>query len=267
MIAPYIFEPITQYHANPAWGSSAAKRALISPQAAHDAKRGVGKKDSAGFAFGNAWDAWWTERARCVIRPGDFDGRTKEGKAWLAALAADALALTPADARVIELATSRMHALNRELLNDQGLIRQAVFRGTMDGVAAQCRPDLMRVELPDIELFDLKTTSKPLEQIQRQVVSYGYHFQAAWYRRLVAQSYQLEREAVGFCLVVTETESPYRTERIILDSDFMRLGDQMVDQALHIIRRATETGDWNQYPPYMRAIGPPRWAINHEEGF
>ena len=101
-------EPEAEYFSSGAWGSSSARRALVSPQAAWDNFTGIEQISSSAFALGTAWDRHLTGEGQYIVRPADVDGRTKEGKAWLASVPADAQVITAQEGEKIALMEKRM---------------------------------------------------------------------------------------------------------------------------------------------------------------
>ena len=252
---PWICESESEYFTSQSWGSSDARKALISPRCAQDYRTGVAKATSSGFAMGTAWDIFHTGRADdLVIRPADMDGRTKEGKAWAAANAGKAT-VTAEEWETIKRMAERMPFNCLEVTasaRGKGQC-QMVGRTTLEGVSVQCRVDLMDNGI----LYDLKTTSKPIDQFAKAAFGYGYHIQAGWYR-MVAQA--VTGKDMPFRFIVTETVAPWRTVEFIPDSDFTALGDAKAREALAIIAACTKSGEWPETISPTCTLSLPKWA-------
>jgi hypothetical protein len=252
---PWITEPESEYFTSQSWGSSDARKALISPRCAMDYRTGVAKATSSGFAMGTAWDIFHTGDATSLaIRPADLDGRTKEGKAW-ASENAGKVTVTHEEWETIKRMGERMpfnciEATATARANKQC---QLVGRTDMDGVSVQCRVDLLSGGV----LYDLKTTSKPIEQFAKAAFGYGYHVQAGWYRMV---AHAITGKDWPFRFIVTETVAPWRTVEFIPDSDFTAYGDAKAREALAIIAECTRKNEWPETISPTCTLTLPKWA-------
>jgi hypothetical protein len=246
-------EPEDPYFASGAWGSTSAKKCLISPRAGRDAFDGVDEKDSPALSLGRVVDAYWTG-GEVIQRPSGLDGRTKDGKAWLAAHEGKLVA-NEDQLRKLSLINDRMpdpiHRLMAAAKDAKAC--QRVFRTQTEGVWVQARFDL----LVGHHGYDLKTTSKPLEDFARSAVTYGYPFQMAWYAWVASLCGHVLQ---GFRFIVCETESPYRTAMFTPDSDFLAFGEAQRIAAFDVIKRSTVSGDWSDNTGAERILTLPTWA-------
>ena len=252
---PLFHEPEELYHNSFAIGSTTAKKALVSLRHAKDHMEGIDLPESSGFSLGSAWDETITGVPSFVVRPDGLDGRTKEGKAWLAENEGknilkpdEAAALARMRERVpSEIAAMFEFARNPDCFQLVGRVSLAA------GLSIQCRLDMLIAALA----YDLKTTSAPLEEFGRSAFKYGYHIQAGWYM-LVCQlvGYPLS----GFRFIVTETKSPYRTMEFIPDSEFMEIGYGQACKALKALEYAFANDDWTDKTPGPMILSLPKWA-------
>lgn len=258
----WLREDAEQYHATPnAWGSSLAKLALKSPRMAKDKIDGlIPSSESAAFSLGTAWHTMLTGVGKAhIVRPEGIDGRSKEGKAWLAEHAGS-LILTNEQAGTLDLMRARIDPIigrRIEAWKREGNC-EVVARINHNGWCEQARPD-MACDFAGL-IVDLKTTGKPIEEFARSAFSYGYPFQAGWYRRVVRQ-FMRESNSRRFILLVTETVSPYRTVQMEPDADWLEYGDQQADKAAAIIAQCYETGDWSDQTLVEQSLSLPAWAM------
>jgi hypothetical protein len=253
MMLGHLFdEPEADYFASGAWGSSSARKAIRSPQAAMDSFQGIDAPSSSAFGLGTAWDRSITGVGKWAVRPPGLDGRTKEGKAWLAEQDADTQIITVDEGRKIERMRERMPApLYGMLLQSQF---QQVSRVKAGSIAMQARYDVVS----NGRIIDLKTTSKPLDDFPRSVITYGYHFQAAWYRTVWALA--TGDAPPEFWFLVTETQSPYESRLFMPDEEFYAVAHELVQRAMCVLEECTVSGDWTSPAASIATLSLPKWA-------
>lgn len=247
------------YFSSGAWGSTSARRALVSIAAAHDTFTGMDGKDKTdALALGSAVDA-----ALCpcphakplVVRPADIDGRTKEGKGWLAEHAGHQV-ITAAMGETIDRIRDRMAAPVQMMLEMAAERQQfqRVFRAVSpEGLPVQCRFDILRGDQP----YDLKTTSTTLEAWPRSAWEYGYAFQAAWYSWVAGLC---GRKLAPMRYLVVETRSPWRSCIYTPDSEWLAAGEAQRMQAVDLLTDAWRSDCWSDNGPLDRILSLPRWA-------
>lgn len=253
--SPLFHEPEAEYHSGFAVGSTTAKKALVSVRHAKDHMEGIDKTESSGFSLGRAWDETITGTPSFVVRPADLDGRTKEGKAWLAENADKSIlkveeseALGRMIARIpSEIATMFALAKSEDAFQLVGRVPLA------HGLTVQCRLDMLLGRIA----YDLKTTSKKLNDFESEAYKYGYHIQAGWYM-LVCQMAGFPLD--GFRFIVTETKSPYRTVEFIPDSEFLGFGFAYAAKALQLMQDAFAKDNWNDPTTGPMTLSLPKWA-------
>ncbi len=107
-------------------------------------------------------------------------------------------------------------------------------------------------------LADYKTaqTAAP-GKFGKSAADYGYHMQAAWYRRL-ARALGIA-EDVRFLFVVQSKEPPYLVSIIELDADDIDRGDHLNRQAIATFAACQQSGQWPGYPAEVHRVSLPGW--------
>jgi hypothetical protein len=114
-------------------------------------------------------------------------------------------------------------------------------------------------------LADYKTTaSADPDDLERFVIRYGYHMQAAWYRDLVI-GLGLARSA-PFLFVFQEKDAPYLVHVVELDADLLHMGEVRNRQALQVFADCTAADVWPGYNDAgISTVTAPRWALRQFE--
>lgn len=272
------------YHAHPSISSSAINTALRSPLHYHAqyVARAVERTESASMRLGTMVhtavlepDEW---SARYIVAP-DVDRRTKAGKeAWAQFLA---------EAKGYEVITNeeaaKAHAMAAVVLEHPAagpLLRgdfvepereaSYFWRDAETGLECRCRPDSFDGEI----IVDLKTTKDASPSFfwrddegrlherhggfARSVANYGYHVQAAWYRRGVeAVTGRMPRHVI----VAVETTAPYAVAVYELDALALEEGERLCQRAITTIAECQRVGRWPGYGDEIQRLGLPRWAV------
>mgnify|MGYP003455828787 FL=1 len=96
-----------------------------------------------------------------------------------------------------------------------------------------------------IDVVDVKTTSDGRHRkFQSAIMEYGYHIQAAWYRRLVAE---LSPKPIKYRFIVLELEPVVRINCWTLAEQAIDLGDERVDWLLERLEECREKNRWPDY--------------------
>lgn len=199
---------------------------------------------------------------RYMLKPEGLDMRTKEGKAWKAALPAGVLTI---DADEYATALAQRDAVQgvpelAELLADGVAEVSAFWRDDETGLQGKCRPDWVHT-LSDgrVILVDVKTTidASP-SQFGRSVWRYGYHRQAAWYSAGYARAAGVE--VAGFVFAAVTNAHPFIGAAHTLDDDYMRIGQDECRRLLDEYADCKLTGRWPAFPG-MNLLSPPAWAM------
>lgn len=258
------------YHALPAISSSAIIKALRSPlhYFAEYVARAAERTESASMRLGTMVHTavlepeTWEERY--IVAPSGIDRRTKAGKeAWAAfeAEAAEREVITSEEA-------AKAHAMAAVVLEHPAagpLLRgdfveperetSYFWRDPDTGLECRCRPDSFDGEV----IVDLKTTTDASPSgFAKSVANYGYHVQAAWYRRGVAAvTGRMPRHVI----VAVETSAPYAVAVYELDALALEEGDRLCQRAITTIAECQRSGRWPGYGDEIQRLGLPRWAV------
>jgi hypothetical protein len=113
---------------------------------------------------------------------------------------------------------------------------------------------------------DVKTAADAsFEVFSRACVKFGYHRQAALYRRI---HHEVTHESFRFLHIVVENEPPYDCAFWPLDDEAIAAGEREIDRALYIWRCCEEMNYWpglqfdyetREYS--MTPLSLPRWAL------
>lgn len=203
---------------------------------------------------------------RYILKPEGLDMRTKDGKAWKAALPAG---VDMIDADQYATALAQRDAVRgvpelAELLADGVAEVSAFWRDDETGLQCKCRPDWVHT-LSDgrVILVDVKTTKDcSPHQFSRSAWGYGYHRQAAWYSAGYAKAAGVE--VAGFVFAAVSSAHPFIAAAHTLDDDYMRIGQDECRRLLDEYADCKLTGRWPAYPG-MNLLSPPAWAVQGDD--
>ena len=202
------------------------------------------------------------------VRP-RVDGRTKEGKAAIAAAEAAGPEVQWVKADLFDRARECMDALLGndwvEMLLTKAMTKAKVetfIEWELEGIRCGGTPDAVFTE-GDL-IIDLKTTkdARPSE-FAKSVASFGYARQAAWYRYGCQQTYGMADSR--FVFVVVKTSAPFEVAVYELDERAIATGfDEMVQLCLEWKYRHT-SGNWKaNWQTGINTISLPRWYEMHK---
>jgi hypothetical protein len=267
-----VFEdmPIAEYHASTAVSNSKLKALADCPAVYfgqyEDQRRPADKPPTPALVEGALAHCLTLEPgaadARYAIKPPDHDGRTREGKAWLASVPRATQVVTDEQWRnaLEQAAAVRRVPELAEILAEGRAEVSAFWIDAATGVHCRCRPDFVH-PLPDGRdiLFDLKSTpdSRP-EAFRRAVYEYGYHRQAAFYTR--GWQAASGREVAAFVFGAVNKTWPFIAVPCLLDDPAMERGDDECTQLLQLYTRCRAAGVWPAYGDGVHVIGLPAWA-------
>ena len=265
--------PHEQYLRHPALSVSGAKT-LVRPggpaRFRHEREHGRPPKDA--FDVGHAaHDAVLGVGPELVIIDAD-DWRTAAAKQArdLARASGKVPILTKTADQVADMARAlRAHPVASRLLHvTSGEPEVSLFwHDAEHDVDRRGRVDWLRT--PDgngrLIVVDYKTTTDASPAaIERAVVNFGYHQQAAWYRDLVI-GLGLAKSA-PFLFVFQETAAPYLVHVVELDPDLIAMGDDRNRQALRLFADCTERDVWPGYNDEgISSVSAPTWALRQHE--
>lgn len=269
-IADGIYTAMTEeaYRALPYVNASSIKAGRTSMQHMKLAMSGY-SESSAAKELGTITHAMLLEPAkldRVVVAPDFGDLRTKAAKeakaAWTAGL--------PAGAMVVDVETyqaaqgmveaCRRHQTMRDLLAADGSSELVlVWTDAETGLRCKARVDrLIHGHL----ILDVKTARAAGSfAFTRAVAAYGYHMQAAWYRRAVAAT---TGELLPFVFAVLESSAPYSCCLYELDHQALEQADSINSQILRQWAACIESGEYTsiQQDGQVQLLELPGWAFS-----
>jgi exodeoxyribonuclease VIII len=201
---------------------------------------------------------------RYLIRPPEIDGRSKEGKAWLANVPASVEVCTVEEmaASQAQAASLRAHPVIGPLLAAGKAECSAFWLDPATGVLCKCRPDWLSPAGNEggVIIVDIKTAidASPAG-FAKAVANWVYHLQAAHY----SDGYALAtgKPVLGFLFAVVESSPPYAAAAYMLD-------DETLDKARAInaalgdrYATALRTDTWPGYPEEVGVLSLPPWAF------
>lgn len=157
---------------------------------------------------------------------------------------------------------------------------EVTFRIQGDRFPVQCRPDWWNDEGCALSdgypyIVDLKTIAElpkdDPDHLPWHIAQFGYHRSAWMYPEVVANAlgWPLDLPRPRFFLFFVEKEEPYATEMVELTETDVEVGEREVCDALVRLRRALETGVWNEPQTKPRTICLPgryvRNALEHNQ--
>ena len=267
--------PEKEYRESEGVSQSDAKEMLISP--AHYYARITEKKEPPTDAqiIGRITHRGILEGKfnEFCVRPRDFDGRTKEGKAWLATAKEfwgkqypdlDFSSITTEAYRNIlgMIASVKRHPIAKSILEAQGNNEVSCWKEDKEtGLLLKGRADRMTTDANGYTVVaDLKTVQRgegDRESFSKSIFNWGYAFQAYWYSKLLF-------EATFFVFIVVEKEAPWAVSCYALDNEAMAYGGRRVREVLAKIKECQDKNEWPAYGSDMQTIGLPEWVMRRE---
>lgn len=202
---------------------------------------------------------------RIVIVCAD-DWRTKAAKeAREGARAAGKLAVLERDMVEAAKATVEITARLMELgVAFKGLSEIPMFwqERASDGTLVRCRGMADHLLRAEGVILDLKKsrTAHP-KAIRKHVEGYGYHIQAAAYRRALAQIEPKLQGRTKFRWLFVEAEAPYGVTIAEPAGSMERLGEACWTQAVDTWAHCLSTGEWPAYPREVMRVEASPWAL------
>lgn len=221
--------------------------------------------DSKAIMLGSALDCLVTDPLawdeKFAVRPAGLDSRTKEGKAWAVEAGSRSILTADEHAQVVEAQKRVMHAIKLDETINHGTARyQVTFRGEINGVKVQTRPDIWIGEMDRaIILTDLKyVNSTNFDGFDRQFVTGRYFLQAGLFSRLYRDA---TRETIKIAFLLTEsgTTTPRIREVAITADVLLAAEDAVAMRCQEIADRRAEAGGFVDRPEYS-IIELPGWA-------
>jgi hypothetical protein len=222
------------------------------------------REDTVRLALGRAAHTSVLEPDRFAVDYAVFRGNRRAGKDWDAFCAAnkDRTIL-----RLSEYATAlsmrdavRAHPVAGKILR-AGFPEQTItWTDPETGVECKCRIDWLS---PGAGCFaDLKTTADgDAERFGALSARYGYHLQAAFYRRgLLANGLDLPAK-----IIAVEAAEPHDVAVFGVDEDALYAGDEEVGELLRRVAECRESGRWPGRYEVEERLALPSWAFPDED--
>ena len=280
--------PLEDYFALDAMSSSRLKRLARSP-AHYRYREDHPKPDTDATRFGSAVHTAVLELDRYdreyAILPEKCEEPLKSGKAcsYNAKVSRDGTGYCgrhdprkgePVGKQLTEAEEARVHDICSALIDHPtafGLLwempgqieRTGVFRDPEAGVLCKCRPDrVVDVEGEGRFCVDLKTARNASPRaFSRAITDYGYHVQAAFYRRGLAA---LGVTCSASVLVAVESDPPHGVGCYLLDEDDLARADEEISGLLAEYQRCRLTDNWPAYSGELVPVRLPEWAFQQE---
>lgn len=261
--------PDEVYHADPVAGgslSSSGARKLLPPSCpakfAHERNNPPTSTDS--FDLGKAAHRLILGAGADITVVEAPDWRTKAARqARDDAYAAGRVPLLAADHdRARAMAdTVRAHRIAGALLRDGTPERSLFWVDPDTGVWCRARHDWQTTRSGRLLIVDVKTCDRAdPTSVERSIVGYGYHQQAAHY---IDAAVALDiHDDPAFLFVFVEKTPPHLVSVVQLDTEAIDVGRRLNRRARQVYRDCTATGVWPGYHPDtdIPLVGLPRWA-------
>ena len=215
-----------------------------------------------------------------VFEPGRFltdfvawTRRTKSGKmapragvAWLE-FTAEHEGKTVLTIEQMERATAigdavRAHPVARELLDDpKGKAEQPLVWEDDSGLLCKGKPDWVAPTMGDVD--DLKVLGRGVSawSFANTMQKMGYYLQVAFYRRGYHILHGIDLTPAFICV---EAQEPHDVAVHELGEQSLEVADQEIDELLHAVRRATQTGHYPGQYQRRSVVDLPKWRLSAE---
>lgn len=197
-------------------------------------------------------------RRSYAVKPQGLDGRTREGKAWLAEHA-DIDTISHDDAlRAQAMAEAvRAHPLCGNALVDGAPERSLICRDEATGLWLKTRPDWLPHRRPGkpfvVPNYKTALTVQP-DAWTRQAFGLGYHQAAALMVDVVTA---VTGEAPIAYWIAQEKEPPYLVQPFVMEEGAIEWGRRQNRRALDRLARCIETGVWPGYSDGVVTVAMP----------
>lgn len=198
---------------------------------------------------------------RYAVRPDGLDGRTRDGKAWLATVREG---VTVIDQEQADTAFNQALSIRKlpevsELLSRGAGEVSAFWLDDETGIRCKCRPDWVSPAGDGVILFDLKTCPDASGRgFQRKVAQMAYHLQAAWYCDGYAKA--TGTPVLGFVFGAVEGAKPWAAAAYMLDDESMAKAREEVRTLVRLYSICKTHDLWPAYPTSIQPLSLPAWA-------
>lgn len=226
-----------------------------------------GRKPTAPLITGSALHCSVFEpgmfQARYVVRPDTVDGRTKEGKAWLAENERPGITLLTSEQGMSVQQMRRSIYDNRDarrLLEAGGNPEEPVYWVDEETrIVCKGRLDLLGPRA----IVGLKTTRKiKPARFQAEAAAFGYHLQWAFYRDGVERARNVELPVVE---IVVENQPPWDVVVYDIPEEVLDAGRAAYREALAKLEQCRAAGEFPGVAPQRLQFQLPAWADPHED--
>jgi hypothetical protein len=201
--------------------------------------------------------------ARYVVKPEGVDLRTKDGKAWVAAVTAGVEIMTAEQRETAIRQAAAVRALPEicDLLAGGKPEVSAFWTDAATGELCKCRPDWVATLDEGVILVDVKTAQDASPAgFAKAVANFGYHRQAAWYVNGYEQA--SGRRVLGFVFAVVESNYPHAAAAYMLtDEDTERAGADN-RRLLDLYVACKRANAWPGYPSAIQQLALPPWTFS-----
>lgn len=233
------------------------------PKAWRDSPRQYASSDA--ITFGSAVD--------CKILTPDLFGeefvvspfdsfRSKEAREWKEDQASKGVTII-SEERLFDIAKAKIavadHPIAGPMLDLTRGKSQNIEIGEIRGVKFKCMMDF--IEEGADYLTDLKTIRKvDKKTIEKHSFEFGYHVQAAIYRKLYNLNHP-EDQRQGFRFVWVSSSAPFEVAVTEMPESDIQLGEAVAAELLAELIECTNSGNWpGPFNDEVAEIGLPSWA-------
>jgi exodeoxyribonuclease VIII len=258
-------QPLAEYHAHPAIGSTTAKLAYKSIRLFRDKLDGVyDREPSTAFSIGTLIHMMVLEPSRfaeMVVTQGPINPKTGEQygrntKAWAEWQAENPnkIVVDPWMITMIE----RMPDEVRDIYNSKkGVAEESVYTHLTNGLHAKCRNDWRE----DTLITDLKSIDD-VDNCERHIAKYQYWFSHAWYRAvMLAETGKKHQFRFVFC----EKKPPFRWRIVELDADYIMYADDVVRRVIAEIDEAFKNDLWIDNVDISMMASLPQYLLEYSD--
>ena len=199
---------------------------------------------------------------RYVMQPTGHDGRTKEGKAWAAAVPTGIETVSATDMQIAQRQAIAVRALPEVgVLLASGVAESSAF--WIDDTTVElckCRPDWVHTVGEGVILVDLKTCQDASpEGFPRSIAKLGYHLQAAWYS--AGYEFATGKRVLGFVFACVEAAWPHAAAAYMLDDESLDKARFENRRLLDLYAACKASGHWPGYQSSIQPLSLPAWAV------
>ncbi len=255
--------PNADYHASPAISKSGLDKIARSPAHYRAAKESAAESTEA-MIFGSAFHDYIllpeVFQTAYTVLPEDFNGRTKDGKAYFETIKASGQTILKAEwLKDIQgmAAAVAAHPKAAALLTG-GHPEVSIFWQDADtGIDCRCRPDYIH---SSGIIVDLKSTADAgPAAFAKSCANFRYHVQDAFYSEGYYQAAGTWPR--GFVFVAVEKTAPYAVACYTLDDVAKEKGRELYQRDLQTLQVAQAANEWPAYSDQIETLTLPAWAL------